>query len=117
MNRVIAPKIHFHIRVFDVKKGVPIGDLTETEPSDIQPTVEVDVPEVERVAFDGWLQSLWREKDASFDRYYATGSLAKAGEKGAIDLPVELRRTKDILDAFCLGIPAGFVYVWRKWGV
>jgi len=115
MDGRVPPKIHIHVRMFDVYEDIPIGDLSEVSMTDTKPTsAEVDVPDEERDAFDLWLQQLWREKDATIERYYETGSLAKAGEKGSIEFPVELKRTKDILDAFCLGLPAALVYSWRK---
>lgn len=82
-----------HIRVFDVSRDVPIGDISGTNPNVLPQNkgeaVETEVPEDEKEVFDGWLRNLWREKDAMMVRYLETGSFAE-GEGEEVMIPVKL---------------------------
>ena len=84
-----------HVRVFDVSRNVPIGDISATNPNVLPQkkgeAVETEVPDDEKEAFDGWLRDLWREKDTMMARYLATGSFAEGGGKEVV-IPVRLRR-------------------------
>jgi len=101
-----------------VTKDVPIGDLTTA--SNVQApnpktdhTVEVDIPTNEKEVFDSWLRKLWKEKDDDMERYLETGSLASKTTDTTIEIPVKLKRKREILDAFCFFWPAGIAYLWR----
>ena len=96
------PYIHVHLRMFSVKNEVPIGNPDKGE---------VDVPSGEKETFDKWLQRLWREKDESMERFHTTGQF-RTGAR--VDIPVELRNTREILDAFCFFWPAAVAYGWGK---
>jgi hypothetical protein len=114
-DRVPPPVIHMHIRVFDVAKDVPIGDLS-TANARFHPShkaaVEVDSPEVEKVKFDQWLLELWRDKDRAITRFHESGSLAASPDstKARVLIPLQLRRKREILDAFCFFLPATLMY-------
>jgi len=94
-DRIPPPTIHMHIRVFDVSRDVPVGDVSATNP---------DMSEDEREAFDGWLKDLWREKDSMMVRYLETGSFAEEGGKEVV-IPVKLRSRWEALTPFGFFIP------------
>jgi len=104
-----------HIRVFDVSRDVPIGDISATNPNVLPQhkggAVETEVPEDEKEAFDGWLRDIWREKDSMIVRYLETGSFAEEGEKEVV-IPVELRSRWEALTPFGFFIPD--VVVWAR---
>ncbi|KAK0505884.1 acyltransferase-domain-containing protein [Armillaria luteobubalina] len=111
------PVIHMHLRMFDVAREVPIGDLSGSNPSEAspktEPTVEVDIPENEKKGFDKWLQGLWKEKDDSIGMFYEANSFAR--EKAAqVEIPLKLRRKREVLDAFCFFLPAAAGWAWGK---
>ena len=93
-DRIPPPKVHMHIRVFDVSHNVPIGDISATNPNVLPQkkgeAVETEVPDDEKEAFDGWLRDLWREKDLMMARYLETGSFGEEGGKEVV-IPVKLR--------------------------
>ena len=114
MDRVPPPQIHMHIRKFDVSHEVPIGDLTSTNPSKLpngagDPTkgeaVETDIPQGEKDKFDKWIRELWNTKDRDVDRYLEGGSFVDDPSL-RVEIPIAVRRKREILDAFCFFIPA-----------
>ncbi|KAF9036424.1 hypothetical protein BDZ89DRAFT_1011267 [Hymenopellis radicata] len=111
---VAPPLIHLHLRMFDVARDVPIGDLSSSRSSTLpnqsdKHTVEVDIPEVEKAQFDSWLRGLWEDKDRLIDKFYETQTF-----KGApVEIPLRLRRKREFLDAFCFFLPAAVGYAWR----
>lgn len=117
-NGIPPPRIHMHLRVFDVKDGVPIGDLTKVSKSTTpdpknKHTVEVDIPVEEKDVFDVWLRKLWQEKDVSMDRFYEHGSFSdKKSDTPSIEIPLKLKSKREILDAFCFFWPASVAYLW-----
>lgn len=114
-NEVAPPVIHMHLRLFDVCGDVPIGDLsTSLSNSDVaaQDAVEVDIPAGEKEEFDIWLRDLWHEKDEAMTKYHENGTLDTVPDSPtAIDIPLKLRRKREVLDAFCFFFPAGLVYL------
>ncbi|KAF5382889.1 hypothetical protein D9757_006353 [Collybiopsis confluens] len=106
---IAPPALHIHLRLFDVR-SLPIGDLSGTQPSeipDISPNkhaVEVEIPESEKTTFDLWLRDLWREKDESMTRFFELGRFCKK-EVAEYEIPLRLRRTREIFDAFGLLLP------------
>uniref|UniRef100_A0A0W0FY34 Phospholipid/glycerol acyltransferase domain-containing protein n=2 Tax=Moniliophthora roreri TaxID=221103 RepID=A0A0W0FY34_MONRR len=118
---VPPPAIHMHLRMFDIHSDVPIGDLSATNPSTIpEPeksgktrTVEVEIPEEERERFDSWLRALWTEKDESISMFLDTGKYSTASPL-PIDIPIRLRRRKEILDCFTFFLPVVLAYAVRK---
>ncbi|TCD67012.1 hypothetical protein EIP91_000632 [Steccherinum ochraceum] len=123
-DRLPPPVINMHIRKFNVSEEVPIGDISATDPDKIptmngnakhrRSAVEVEIPEHERDKFDLWLRDLWREKDKSVARYLETGLLVE--DSKPVEIPLQLRHKREILDAFCFFIPAliGWVYARLK---
>jgi lysocardiolipin and lysophospholipid acyltransferase len=108
------PTIHLHLRMFDVRHDVPIGDLSSSKPSESPSqkggTVEVDIPPAERDAFDSWIRRLWQEKDESIDNFHLTGSFnPNQPDVTVTQIPLKLRRKREILDAFCF-LPGAFAY-------
>jgi hypothetical protein len=111
-----------HLRVFDVGKDVPIGDISASNPN-VPPkgqanghTVEVDFPDNEKEKFDIWLRKLWRDKDELIVKFHESGSFmaGKPYEKASVVIPLELRHKREIPDAFCFFLPALFGYVSAK---
>lgn len=118
---VPPPRVHVHLKLYHVKRDVPIGVL----PSDGR---EAEVTEQERVAFEDWMRGKFDEKDVEFERYYATGSVADTKKshiiKGPrvengnanvyspreIALPLRLRSSWEILDAFAFPGPAAWAF-------
>jgi hypothetical protein len=97
-----------HIRVFDVSRDVPIGDISASNPNVLPQNkgeaVETEVPEKEKEAFDRWLRDLWREKDSMMVRYLETGSFGE-GEQKEVVIPVQLRSEWEALKPFGFFIP------------
>ncbi|CAL1696139.1 unnamed protein product [Somion occarium] len=120
-DRVPPPAVHMHIRRFDVAKEVPIGDLSGSNAESLPNgsasskghTVEIDIPENERVNFDSWLQDLWREKDKRMSKFLDTGSLVDEGQV-RLEIPLELKHRREILDAFCFFVPAQMGWISTK---
>lgn len=119
-DRVPPPSIHMHIRKFKVASEVPIGDVSRSSLESLPNgsatdnranTVEVEVPEAEKVKFDEWLRELWREKDRRMSKFLDTGSLVEDPES-SIEIPLQLRHPSEILDAFAFFVPAvgGWIY-------
>ncbi|KAF6766392.1 acyltransferase-domain-containing protein [Ephemerocybe angulata] len=119
MQGVPPPEIHIHLRMLDVKGAVPIGNLSSLRPSTTgtkkKGVVEVEIPSGEKDEFDAWLRRLWQEKDESMGRFHETGSFtAKASSSPHVDIPVQLHRKTEILDAFCFFWPAALAYSWKR---
>jgi hypothetical protein len=110
------PAIHMHIRRFDVAADIPIGNISggmsKAPPRGDVPGV--DVPEDERQAFDVWLCDRWVEKDKFIQRFHDTGTFSSSLDKyPEIDLPLELRRKREVFIIFFLFIPA-LGYAWSR---
>lgn len=107
-DRIPPPAVHMHIRVFDVSREVPIGDISASNPNVLPQNrgraVETEVPEKEKEAFDVWLRDLWREKDSMMVRYLETGSFAEEGQKEVV-IPVRFRSKWEALTPFGFFIP------------
>ncbi|KAI0082188.1 acyltransferase-domain-containing protein [Panus rudis PR-1116 ss-1] len=119
-DRVPPPVVHMHIRCYDVAKEVPIGDLSSSHAQAIPSggaakydAVEISVPEKERERFDLWLRERWREKDEQMSRFLETGSMV-SDNHSRVEIPLEVRHKREILDAFCFFIPALVGWVYSK---
>ncbi|KAF8832523.1 hypothetical protein HHX47_DHR1002033 [Lentinula edodes] len=119
LDGVAPPAVHMHLRLFKVEE-VPIGDLSDTESSKIPDTspdkhaVEVEIPTAEKEAFDLWLRNLWQEKDESIGRFHRSGRFSEE-KLPVFEVPLKLRRTREIFDAFCFFLPATVIgYLWSK---
>ncbi|KAG6842494.1 hypothetical protein C0991_000020 [Blastosporella zonata] len=111
MDGVPPPVIHIHLKMFDVATGVPIGGISppSLSPSEVQHD-ETDHFE-EKDMFDDWLRELWQEKDDLMTQFFQT-RLFRTGGMSPIEIPVKLRRKREIFDAFCFFLPAGAGYLW-----
>jgi len=103
-----------HIRKFDVRKQVPIGDISASDAGVANGSLkagatEVEIPKAEAEKFEEWLRALWREKDVLIGKYLVTGSLAddKAAE---VEIPLQLRSRHEILHVCCFFLP--FALAW-----
>ncbi|KAF9068013.1 acyltransferase-domain-containing protein [Rhodocollybia butyracea] len=109
---VSPPALNMHLRLFHVQK-LPIGDLSNTNPSEVPDNspnghaVEVDIPESEKAEFDAWLRDLWREKDESMTRLLEQGRFSTK-DLPVYEIPMRLKRTRDMFDAFALFLPTIF---------
>ncbi|KAJ7706461.1 acyltransferase-domain-containing protein [Mycena rosella] len=119
LHGVPPPAIHMHLRLFDVATNVPIGDLSGTKPTAVPhssspvETVEVEIPEREKEAFDLWLRELWHEKDVSLGKWFEGASFGK----GSFEIPLRLRNgPKETCDALGFFLPAIVGYVWSRIG-
>lgn len=117
MQGIPPPEIRIHLRLLDVKDQVPIGDLSSAKAAATENNkkgvVEVEIPSSERDEFDSWLRRLWVEKDESMGRFHETGSfLDKPSPR--LNIPIELPRRIEILDAFCFFWPAALAYSWKR---
>lgn len=120
LDGVAPPAIHMHLRMFDVRNGVPIGNLVGTSSAGTpdpkaKHIMEVDIPSDEKEVFDVWLRKLWQEKDEGMDKFFERDTLdSKDKPMPPIEIPLRLRRKWEILDAFCFFWPASVAYLWGK---
>lgn len=114
MDGVPPPRIHMHLRLYDVSRDVPLGNVspgsTHTRTPNGSPISvdaaqsqsvrekEMDLASKEAVAFEHWLRNLWREKDALIDRFLATGSFAERPKAIARDSGVSVDHHTDSMD-------------------
>ena len=101
LDGIPPPKVHMHIRKFDVGRDVPIGDLSSVNPSSMpngnskshdarKEAVETDIPQGERDKFETWLRDLWRKKDDDMARFLEAGSFVPDPSQ-RFDIPVALK--------------------------
>ncbi|KAJ6604382.1 acyltransferase-domain-containing protein [Mycena vulgaris] len=113
IHGVPPPAIHMHLRMFDVATNVPIGDLSKTNPTatpNSSSPLEVEIPETEKAAFDIWLRELWHEKDTSMTRWFEGASFGE----GSFEIPLRLRKKREVFDACGFFLPAAVGYVWSR---
>ncbi|CUA77685.1 hypothetical protein RSOLAG22IIIB_06721 [Rhizoctonia solani] len=131
MQGVPPPRVHVHLRLYDVARDVPIGVPRGAE----------EANETERTAFDQWLLARWKEKDNLMEQQLTEGRFRASSEKpvassvgisgakerkwdeeragdkdgaGAIEWPIRLNSRAEIMDAFCWFAPFVVgVAVWR----
>ncbi|KAI6158758.1 hypothetical protein EDD17DRAFT_1779270 [Pisolithus thermaeus] len=109
-DRIPPPVVHMHLRIFDVAKDVPVGDIsnckltTMTNGQAASSLVETEVPEGERVHFDEWLRELWACKDQYITRFSRT----------PVQVPLELQDKVQVAGAYCYFAPAVVAYAWSK---
>ncbi|EKM60925.1 uncharacterized protein PHACADRAFT_247149 [Phanerochaete carnosa HHB-10118-sp] len=121
MDGVPPPQVHMHVRKFDVSRDVPIGDLSKVNPSKLpnvsggpmKESAETDVPQDEKDKFDKWLRELWTAKDHDVDRYLDCGSFVNDPSL-RVEIPIAIRRKREILDAFCFFIPALLGWIFSR---
>jgi hypothetical protein len=115
------PAVHIHIRRFDVATDVPIGNIPRSIPRNSANGLSRgqilggDVPEEERQTFDVWLRDRWIEKDKLMQRFHDTGSFSSTLDKyPEIDVPIQLRRRREVLNAYFFVLPALVGYAWAQ---
>jgi len=121
-DRVPPPVIHVHLRVFNVAQDVPIGEVSTFNPAVVPKgppnghATEIDFSEEEKEKFDLWLRELWRDKDQLITKFLETGSFTaeKPDAITKVEIPLELRRKREIMDGFCFFIPALVGCLWAK---
>lgn len=121
MDGIPPPQVHIHVRKFDVSREVPIGDLSKVNPSKLpngsggsaKEAAETDVPQGEKDEFDKWLRELWNTKDRDVDRYLEGGSFVNDPSL-RVEIPIAIRRKREILDAFCFFIPALLGWIFSR---
>ncbi|KAG6900157.1 hypothetical protein C0993_002086 [Termitomyces sp. T159_Od127] len=111
MDGVPPPVIHIHLKMFNVATHLPIGDLTSDTRIPYELSRQDENVLEEKKAFDVWLRELWQEKDILITRFLETRSFREIG-MCPIEIPVKLRRKREVLDAFCFFLPAGVGYLW-----
>lgn len=95
-----------------------MGDMTSSNP-DVLPrksnkqAVEVDIPDAEKVGFEEWLQSLWREKDAAMEKFLNTGSLVD-DPTTELKIPLKLRNAGEVVNAYTFFAPALLFWALSK---
>ncbi|KAJ6574835.1 acyltransferase-domain-containing protein [Mycena capillaripes] len=112
VSGIPPPAIHLHLRMFSME-NVPIGDISQTNPNVIPNSsspIEVEIPEPEKATFDLWLRELWHEKDEAITKWFERCSFAET----SFEIPLRLRRNRDVLDAFCFFLPAAVGYMWSR---
>jgi len=117
LNGIPPPVINIHVKMFDVATDIPIGDIQESSLAYSKRSkhpVEVNISEEEKEVFDGWLRELWQEKDGLMSTFLETLSFRPGGGQASVEIPVKLRRKRDMLEAFCLFLPAGVGYLWGR---
>ncbi|CAE6378535.1 unnamed protein product [Rhizoctonia solani] len=123
MQGVPPPRVHVHLRLYDVARDVPIGVPRGAE----------EANETERAAFDQWLLARWREKDGLMEQQLTEGRFKASsekpaassvaigggkesrkwdeeraydkGESGAVEWPIRLNSKAEIMDAFSWFMP------------
>ncbi|KAI5991617.1 acyltransferase-domain-containing protein [Pisolithus albus] len=116
-DRVPPPVVHMHLRIFDVAKEVPIGDVPKCKPTNMangrgaSSLVETEVPEGERIRFDEWLRELWTCKDRYITRFLdGDASVAQS----SVLVPLKLQDKVQVASAYCYFAPAVVAYAWSK---
>lgn len=131
MQGVPPPRVHVHLRLYDVARDVPIGTPRDAE----------EANESERAEFDHWLLARWKEKDELMEQQLTEGRFRATSERpvessvtiggkdhkkwdeerggsGTVEVPIRLSSKAEILDAFCWFAPvvAGMA-TWKLAGL
>jgi 1-acyl-sn-glycerol-3-phosphate acyltransferase len=113
-DRVPPPVIHMHLRIFDVAKDVPVGNISNSIVSNgsANNPAEHDLSEREKDIFDIWLRQLWLEKDGYITKFLETDTTAN--KQKPVEIPLELRNRSEIAEAYCFFAPLLVAYWWKK---
>lgn len=89
----------------------PLGKLPPS--AQASGTEQWEASPSEREAFDTWLRHRWTVKDRMMDQFYTHGDFVggayvekRPGRGGAVELPVRLLHTREVLDVFAWFLPA-----------
>ena len=113
-DRVPPPVVHMHLRIFDVAKDVPIGNISKSILSNgsANNLAEHDLSEREKDIFDLWLRKLWAEKDSYITQFLETG--ATFNKQKPVEVPLKLRKHREIVEAYCFFAPVLVAYWWKR---
>jgi len=113
-DRVPPPVVHMHLRIFDVARDVPIGNISEAIVSNgyANNPAEHDLSEREKDTFDIWLRRLWSDKDGYITKFLETGTTPN--KQTPVEIPLELRRRSEIAEAYCFFAPLLIAYWWKR---
>lgn len=103
-----------HLRIFDVALDVPIGNISKPIISNgsANSLAELDLSEREKDIFDVWLRKLWSEKDEYITRFSEKGTTVN--KQRPVEIPLELRKTSEIAEAYCFFAPLLIAYWWKR---
>lgn len=115
LDGVAPPAIHIHLRLYQVRRDIPIGDVSSGE------TI---ASAEEKKLFESWLVQRWREKDALLSEFYRKGRFFSGDKKPVgstagtgdtketvvadgrgLELPIEVRSWVQLPDAVCWLVP------------
>lgn len=129
MDGIPSPRIHLHLRLYDVKRDVPVGDLVyRAERNATASTNTLSRSEMEKnkdptseesAVFDAWLRDIWYQKDALYERCLSTGTFERreserttddsdgllAATSSNTEIPIQFRSKLHILAAFAFFLP------------
>ncbi|KAG8987453.1 hypothetical protein FRB90_003331, partial [Tulasnella sp. 427] len=71
LDRVPPPELHIHMRMYQVARDVPIGDVGHAKDGHVGRGAEASDEETK--VFGEWLLSRWREKDELLETFYRSG--------------------------------------------
>jgi hypothetical protein len=131
MKGVPPPAIHIHLRLYDVDRDVPLGNVGKGVGRGAEATPE------EAKVFDEWLRQRWIEKDLLLDGFRQNGAFTTLGASGAIEsksnghkpngngngigekdkpveIPVRLRSKLEILNAFGFFAPVLVYFLFSR---
>jgi len=110
---VPPPRIHMHLKLYNVKHDIPMGTISIDEQGN-----ELEATDLDKSRFAEWIRQVWRDKDERFERFYETGSfasetshvngetqIAASSSAQEVEVPLRLRSSWEILDAFALPGP------------
>jgi len=81
--------------------------------SGVANVVEAEIPEQERLEFEGWLRTLWRSKDKNLDDFLSSGRFSTT-QSDVIEIPLEIRTPREILNACSYCLPVLGKYFWSR---
>lgn len=113
-DRVPPPVIHMHLRIFDVAKDVPVGNISNSIVSNGSASnpAEHDLSEREKDIFDIWLRKLWSEKDGYITEFLEAGTTIN--KQKPVEIPLELRKKSEMPEAYCFFAPLLIAYWWKR---
>lgn len=113
-DRVPPPVVHMHLRIFDVAKDLPIGDISGSilANGSANNFVELDLSERDKETFDIWLRELWSKKDDYITQFLESNTTSS--KQKPVEIPLQLRKKREIAEAYCFFAPVLIGYWWKK---
>ncbi|KAG9314536.1 acyltransferase-domain-containing protein [Chiua virens] len=115
-DRVPPPVVHMHLRIFDVAKDVPIGNISRLSVANgsLNDSAEFDISEREKAIFDMWLRKLWSDKDDYITKFSEADATSTSNKQQPVEVPLELRNKWEIAGAYCFFAPLLAAYWWKR---